>query len=270
MRQNSFLFLLECHEERRTAQWVKLFLPSSSFLNCSITIPLSSQPLCLSTARLDVFERKRKTEDTRAKSLCGSPSALISQANRRIHFLMRFSFLRGNPVCQRSTFMVGFCLQFVCVGLFCWFSTSLLSGSTALCALVTRARTVPDGNNKSPVMLRLLCCALLLQLCTGGLVAAVPHRCVFDHLPRVVRGVAREVAPAQPPVSVSVGSDWVPIRIRVFADSLEAPGGFCSRAGERIEMFLGGQMECQEEDILTEEKVEILKNVILPEAARMH
>ncbi|RNE95339.1 surface protease GP63 [Trypanosoma rangeli] len=120
-------------------------------------------------------------------------------------------------------------------------------------------------------MLRLLCCALLFVLCGGGgvPVIAVPHRCVFDSLPRNVPGVTPEGEPVSP-VRVSVGSDWVPIRIRVFTDNLEAPEGFCSKAGEKINMFLGGQMVCQEEDVLTEEKVEILKSVILPEAAWMH
>ncbi|ESL05418.1 surface protease GP63 [Trypanosoma rangeli SC58] len=139
-----------------------------------------------------------------------------------------------------------------------------------LCVCVSHVSTVPKANNKSRIMLRLLCCALLFVLCGGvSPVIAVPHRCVFDSLPRNVPGETSEGAPASP-VSVSVGSDWVPIRIRVFTDNLEAPDGVCSRAGESIDMFPAGRMICQEEDVLTEEKVEILKGVILPEAARMH
>ncbi|RNC44732.1 surface protease GP63, partial [Trypanosoma cruzi] len=118
--------------------------------------------------------------------------------------------------------------------------------------------------------LRQLCCALLLLLCTGGgLVIAVPHHCVFDLLPRNVGEVTGGEEPASP-VTVSVGSDWAPLRIKVFADDLEGLGGFCTRAGEHINMFFGKEMVCQEEDILTEEKVDILENVILPEAAKMH
>ncbi|KAF5216913.1 hypothetical protein ECC02_010283 [Trypanosoma cruzi] len=118
--------------------------------------------------------------------------------------------------------------------------------------------------------LRQLCCALLLLLCTGGgLVIAVPHHCVFDRLPRNVGEVTGGEEPASP-VTVSVGSDWAPLRIKVFADDLEGLGGFCTRAGEHINMFFGNEMVCQEEDILTEEKVDILENVILPEAAKMH
>ncbi|EAN93698.1 surface protease GP63, putative [Trypanosoma cruzi] len=118
--------------------------------------------------------------------------------------------------------------------------------------------------------LRQLCCALLLLLCTGGgLVIAVPHHCVFDRLPRNVGEVTGGEEPASP-VTVSVGSDWTPLRIKVFADDLEGLGGFCTRAGEHINMFFGKEMVCQEEDILTEEKVDILENVILPEAAKMH
>ncbi|EAN81541.1 surface protease GP63, putative, partial [Trypanosoma cruzi] len=118
--------------------------------------------------------------------------------------------------------------------------------------------------------LRQLCCALLLLLCTGGgLVIAVPHHCVFDRLPRNVGEVTGGEEPASP-VTVSVGSDWAPLRIKVFADDLEGLGGFCTRAGEHINMFFGKEMVCQEEDILTEEKVDILENVILPEAAKMH
>ncbi|PWV01249.1 putative surface protease GP63 [Trypanosoma cruzi] len=119
-------------------------------------------------------------------------------------------------------------------------------------------------------MLRQLCCALLLLLCTGGgLVIAVPHHCVFDRLPRNVGEVTGGEEPASP-VTVSVGSDWAPLRIKVFADDLEGLGGFCTRAGEHINMFFGKEMVCQEEDILTEEKVDILENVILSEAAKMH
>ncbi|EAN97742.1 surface protease GP63, putative [Trypanosoma cruzi] len=118
--------------------------------------------------------------------------------------------------------------------------------------------------------LRQLCCALLLLLCTGGgLVIAVPHHCVFDLLPRNVGEVTGGEEPASP-VTVSVGSDWAPLRIKVFADDLEGLGGFCTRAGEHINMFFGKEMVCQEEDILTEEKVDILENVILSEAAKMH
>ncbi|KAF8302818.1 putative surface protease GP63 [Trypanosoma cruzi] len=118
--------------------------------------------------------------------------------------------------------------------------------------------------------LRQLCCALLLLLCTGGgLVIAVPHHCVFDRLPRNVGEVTGGEEPASP-VTVSVGSDWTPLRIKVFADDLEGLRGFCTRAGEHINMFFGKEMVCQEEDILTEEKVDILENVILPEAAKMH
>ncbi|KAF8286356.1 putative surface protease GP63 [Trypanosoma cruzi] len=118
--------------------------------------------------------------------------------------------------------------------------------------------------------LRQLCCALLLLLCTGGgLVIAVPHHCVFDRLPRNVGEVTGGEEPASP-VTVSVGSDWAPLRIKVFADDLEGLGGFCTRAGEHINMFFGKEMVCQEEDILTEEKVDILENVILSEAAKMH
>ncbi|KAF5223951.1 hypothetical protein ECC02_002846 [Trypanosoma cruzi] len=118
--------------------------------------------------------------------------------------------------------------------------------------------------------LRQLCCALLLLLCTGGgLVIAVPHHCVFDRLPRNVGEVTGGEEPASP-VTVSVGSDWTPLRIKVFADDLEGLGGFCTRAGEHINMFFGKEMVCQEEDILTEEKVDILENVILSEAAKMH
>ncbi|KAF8281493.1 putative surface protease GP63 [Trypanosoma cruzi] len=112
--------------------------------------------------------------------------------------------------------------------------------------------------------LRQLCCALLLLLCTGGgLVIAVPHHCVFDRLPRNVGEVTGGEEPASP-VTVSVGSDWAPLRIKVFTDDLEGLGGFCTRAGEHVNMFLGNEMVCQEEDILTEEKVDILENVILP------
>ncbi|KAF8294090.1 putative surface protease GP63 [Trypanosoma cruzi] len=118
--------------------------------------------------------------------------------------------------------------------------------------------------------LRQLCCALLLLLCTGGgLVIAVPHHCVFDRLPRNVGEVTGGEEPASP-VTVSVGSDWAPLRIKVFTDDLEGLGGFCTRAGEHVNMFLGNEMVCQEEDILTEEKVDILENVILPEAAKLH
>ncbi|PBJ80648.1 surface protease GP63 [Trypanosoma cruzi cruzi] len=118
--------------------------------------------------------------------------------------------------------------------------------------------------------LRQLCCALLLLLCTGGsLVIAVPHHCVFDRLPRNVGEVTGGEEPASP-VTVSVGSDWAPLRIKVFADDLEGLGGFCTRAGEHVNMFFGKEMVCQEEDILTEEKVDILENVILSEAAKMH
>ncbi|KAF8281249.1 putative surface protease GP63 [Trypanosoma cruzi] len=118
--------------------------------------------------------------------------------------------------------------------------------------------------------LRQLCCALLLLLCTGGgLVIAVPHHCVFDRLPRNVGEVTGGEEPASP-VTVSVGSDWAPLRIKVFTDDLEGLGGFCTRAGEHVNMFLGNEMVCQEEDILTEEKVDILENVILSEAAKMH
>ncbi|EKG05811.1 surface protease GP63, putative [Trypanosoma cruzi] len=118
--------------------------------------------------------------------------------------------------------------------------------------------------------LRQLCCALLLLLCTGGgLVIAVSHHCVFDRLPRNVGEVTGGEEPASP-VTVSVGSDWAPLRIKVFTDDLEGLGGFCTRAGEHVNMFLGNEMVCQEEDILTQEKVDILENVILSEAAKMH
>ncbi|EKF39186.1 surface protease GP63, putative, partial [Trypanosoma cruzi marinkellei] len=173
--------------------------------------------------------------------------------------------------CARLLLLLRACLLLLVP--FCFPCFLFLLYCRLVCTFAVHVGIVLNARNKLLTMLRqlrLLCSALLLLLCTGGgLVIAVPHHCVFDRLPRNVGEVTGREEPASP-VTVSVGSDWAPLRIKVFADDLEGLGGFCTSAGEHINMFFGKEMVCQEEDILTEEKVDILENVILPEAAKMH
>ncbi|KEG05606.1 surface protease GP63, partial [Trypanosoma grayi] len=139
---------------------------------------------------------------------------------------------------------------------------------------------------------------LLLVHCAGSTLAVTEHhRCIYDHVnrpadnPDVVditqqppqsMGIMAEAAEAhgttvretaevleQQTTSSSVTSTYMPIRIKVFLlDSVKRPG--CKNVGDTYLNVLGKGVSCTKEDIMSQEKWDILNHTIIPEAVKLH
>ncbi|RNE95089.1 leishmanolysin, partial [Trypanosoma conorhini] len=126
---------------------------------------------------------------------------------------------------------------------------------------------------------------LLTMRCAGGCLAAAPaqgHRCMYGEAllgvapaTAVVREVPRKGQGAMQAYTVATqtadGSDgWAPIRIKVSARDLEDPLKHCSAEGETRMAGDGRRVTCEVEDVLGENKKDIILQQILPAAIKLH
>ncbi|SYZ63450.1 Leishmanolysin (plasmid) [Leishmania braziliensis MHOM/BR/75/M2904] len=150
--------------------------------------------------------------------------------------------------------------------------------------------------------------ARLMRLAAAGLVMAVGaaawaqaagHHCIHDKLQtRVLQSVAQQ---HMPPGSVSAlglpyvsagtissahtvdwaladstspsvvrAADWGTLRIAVSTADLTDPDYYCTRVGQRVSNHAGAFVTCTAEDILTEEKRDILVTYLIPQALQLH
>ncbi|XQJ25229.1 GP63, leishmanolysin [Leishmania guyanensis] len=151
--------------------------------------------------------------------------------------------------------------------------------------------------------------ARLMRLAAAGLVMAVGaaavwaqaagHHCIHDRLQaRVLQSVAQQ---RRPPGSVSAlglpyvstgtissahtvdwaladstspsvarAADWGTLRIAVSTADLTDPGYHCTRVGQRVNNHNGEIVTCTAEDVLTEEKRDILVSYLIPQALQLH
>ncbi|CAJ1986724.1 GP63 - leishmanolysin [Leishmania donovani] len=113
---------------------------------------------------------------------------------------------------------------------------------------------------------------------------AVQHRCIHDAMQaRVRQSVARHhTAPgAVSAVGLSYvtlgaaptvvrAANWGALRIAVSTEDLTDPAYHCARVGQRISTRDGRFAICTAEDILTDEKRDILVKYLIPQALQLH
>ncbi|KAK7198803.1 leishmanolysin, GP63 [Novymonas esmeraldas] len=133
----------------------------------------------------------------------------------------------------------------------------------------------------------------------GGGTPDVPaHRCIHDRIQdRVLQSVAQQHhapdtisavgLPYVAAVSSTLGrtadtladsaasqfvrsSDWGDLRIMISAEDLTDPAYHCAAVGQVIDNRDGDNVTCTADDILTDEKRDILVNYLMPQSLKMH
>nr|Q27673.1 RecName: Full=Leishmanolysin; AltName: Full=Cell surface protease; AltName: Full=Major surface glycoprotein; AltName: Full=Major surface protease; AltName: Full=Promastigote surface endopeptidase; AltName: Full=Protein gp63; Flags: Precursor [Leishmania amazonensis]AAA82695.1 ecto-metalloproteinase precursor [Leishmania amazonensis] len=125
---------------------------------------------------------------------------------------------------------------------------------------------------------------------------AVQHRCIHDAMQARVRQsvAAQRMAPSAvsavglPHVTLDAGNtaagadpstgtanvvraaNWGALRIAVSAEDLTDPAYHCARVGQRVNNHVGDIVTCTAEDILTDEKRDILVKHLVPQALQLH
>ncbi|GET86490.1 GP63, leishmanolysin [Leishmania tarentolae] len=126
---------------------------------------------------------------------------------------------------------------------------------------------------------------------------AVQHRCIHDSmqarvlqsvahrrmtasavsqvgLPYVALGASHTAVAAEPRAdsthSVVRATAWGKLRIAVSTEDLTDPDYHCARVGQRVSTHNGMFATCTANDILTDEKRDILVNYLLPQALQLH
>ena len=113
----------------------------------------------------------------------------------------------------------------------------------------------------------------------------VEHHCGFDAmadlqtngaaLPRLSRDVSSpsqslRLPPRATATRATAADAWQPLRIRVFTEDLSTPSQYCSSAGEERPDFQDNTITCTEDDVLTDEKQDVLERLLVPKAVRLH
>ncbi|CCW61442.1 unnamed protein product [Phytomonas sp. EM1] len=124
--------------------------------------------------------------------------------------------------------------------------------------------------------------AALLALLIAPLLTAAGHRCIFDELQRsqlaagasaVVetedRGAPRRQG-AELHEDIATSVSWEPIRITVFTEDLDNDSRYCTQTGSLRPDFMGSTCVCEADDILTDEKKCLLRDVVIHDAVQMH
>ncbi|KAF8299726.1 putative surface protease GP63 [Trypanosoma cruzi] len=125
---------------------------------------------------------------------------------------------------------------------------------------------------------------IMVVCCAGVCVAAdraVKHRCGFDAMMkkygRLPTAVVREVprrgqGAVQAYTAASEDGDdgWAPIRIKVSAEDMYNPLRHCTAAGDLRIDHDGRAITCEADDVLTEERRNIILRQILPAAIQLH
>ncbi|CCW72064.1 unnamed protein product [Phytomonas sp. Hart1] len=123
---------------------------------------------------------------------------------------------------------------------------------------------------------------VLLALLVGTPLIAAGHRCVFDELQRLQLATGTSAVPevgdrgapprqgAEQHGSFTAPDPWEPIRISVFTKDLDDSSRYCTQPGEMKPDFFGSMLKCNSDNVLTDEKKRILREVIVPNAVQMH
>ncbi|CCW71256.1 unnamed protein product [Phytomonas sp. Hart1] len=124
--------------------------------------------------------------------------------------------------------------------------------------------------------------AVLLALLVGTPLIAVGHRCIFDEMQRLQLATGTSAVPevrdrgtpqgqgAEQHGSPTATDSWKPIRISVFTEDLDDSSRYCTQPGEMKPDFRGSMIQCNSDNVLTDEKKQVLRNVIIPNAVQMH
>ncbi|CCW69206.1 unnamed protein product [Phytomonas sp. Hart1] len=124
--------------------------------------------------------------------------------------------------------------------------------------------------------------AVLLALLVSTPLIAAGHRCIFDKLQRLQLATGTSAVPevrdrgapqrqgAEQHGSFTAPDAWEPIRISVFTEDLDDNSRYCTQPGEMKPDFKGSMMKCNSKNILTDEKKQLLRKQIIPDAIQMH
>ncbi|CCW72240.1 unnamed protein product [Phytomonas sp. Hart1] len=124
--------------------------------------------------------------------------------------------------------------------------------------------------------------AVLLALLVGTPLIAAGHRCIFDELQRLQLATGSSAVPevgdrgapqgqgAEQHGSFTATDPWEPIRISVFTEDLDDSSRYCTQPGEMKPNFKGSMIKCNPDNILTDEKKQLIRKQIIPNAVQMH
>ncbi|CCW72232.1 unnamed protein product [Phytomonas sp. Hart1] len=124
--------------------------------------------------------------------------------------------------------------------------------------------------------------AVLLALLVGAPLIAAGHRCIFDELQRLQLATGTSAVPdvgdrgapqgqgAEQHGSITATDPWEPIRISVFTRDLDDSSRYCTQPGEMRPDFSGSMIKCNPDNILTDEKKQLIRKQIIPSAVQMH
>ncbi|CCW71261.1 unnamed protein product [Phytomonas sp. Hart1] len=124
--------------------------------------------------------------------------------------------------------------------------------------------------------------AVLLALLVGTPLIASGHRCIFDEMQRLQLATGTSAVPevrdrgtpqgqgAEQHGSPTAPDSWKRIRISVFTEDLDDSSRYCTRPGEMKPDFSGSMLLCDSDNILTDEKKQLLRDQIIPNAVQMH
>ncbi|KAK7199407.1 major surface protease gp63 [Novymonas esmeraldas] len=86
---------------------------------------------------------------------------------------------------------------------------------------------------------------------------------------RVSRG-SRVADTAGRPFVITAPPDWKPIRVAIFTYDIDDSSRYCTEAGQRRPDFSGDIVICRPDDVLTDSKKQMLLELLIPSAVRMH
>nr|CAD42818.1 GP63 [Leishmania tropica] len=93
-------------------------------------------------------------------------------------------------------------------------------------------------------------------------------------LPYVTLDAAHTAAAADPrpgsAPTVVRAANWSTLRVAVSTEDLTDPAYHCARVGQRVNNHAGAIVTCTAEDILTDEKRDILRKYLIPQALQLH
>ncbi|CCW72227.1 unnamed protein product [Phytomonas sp. Hart1] len=124
--------------------------------------------------------------------------------------------------------------------------------------------------------------AVLLTLLVGTPLIAAGHRCIFDKMQRLQLATGTSAVPevgdrGAPPRQGAEQHGWFtppdlwePIRISVFTEDLDDSSRYCTQPEEMKPNFKGSMMQCNSDNVLTDEKKQLLRKKIIPDAVQMH
>ncbi|KAK7200596.1 major surface protease gp63 [Novymonas esmeraldas] len=122
-------------------------------------------------------------------------------------------------------------------------------------------------------LLKAAAVAVLLCVVARGWAESVgEHRLGFDGRQERTSDthVSRVAETAGQPTAVTARAKWQFMRIAIFSDDVSDSGRYCTSPGQTRPDFLGGNITCGPDDILTGAKKQTLLEMLVPTAVRMH